>query len=568
VIELIPLVLGIIIPVFIILYIYLKRVNVSKSFIFLLFISFSWSLFYFLEITNMSEAGTVFWRAFRYTCVALMPVSVLTFTFNYLGKHVSKLLFAFLLVIPVVTMSTLLTNNLHHLFFTSEVFTVFTSYSSLVDAANGIFFWVHAIYAYVLMTVSLVALIVKFFEVNRLYKKNVLIVFIGLLVPFVGNILYVVSPLSTLFMYDLTTTMFVITHLLFLIGFINYSFLDLLPVARNYIFNDVINPIFILDKKNQVVDFNKPAKNLIVKGVIPYSGKILGSLASDVFGKGPVMADKSVNFSFKNVEYYSNILPIIVDGVNHGKLIVISDVTDVKRIESLRADIKNESELKELRRGFLARMSHELRQPLVPIIGYTDQLLGEVKSDKHKFLLRKVIRESMILRDLINKTVVINSLQLGSGLNLVSASIVSVVNNTIREYETNYGFKGLKLVKDYLVDANLMIDVDKFKNLVINLIDNAVKNTVRGSVRIVLEGSSKSIVLRVIDTGKGISSKVLNELKKAYYVTRLDPSVMHTGLGTGLLLVKLVSEAHNGSFEINSKLGSGTEVIVKIPIAK
>lgn len=565
-IELIPLVLGIIIPVFIILYIIFKPVTVSKSFFFLLVISFSWSLFYFLEITNMSEAGTLFWRAFRYTCVALMPVSVLTFTFNYLGKHISKLLFAFLLIVPVITMSTLLTNGLHHLFFTNEVFTVFTSYSSLVDAVNGVFFWVHAIYAYILMTVSLVALIVKFFEVNRLYKKNVLIVFIGLLVPFLGNIIYVVSPLSAVFMYDLTTTMFVITHLLFLVGFINYSFLDLLPVARDYIFNDVINPIFILDKKNRVVDYNKPAGGLMSKGVIPYDGKILGSLAGDIFAKSPIITDKAVNFSFKGVEYYSNVLPILVKGVNHGKVIVISDVTDVKRIESLRADIKREVELKELRRGFLARMSHELRQPLVPIIGYADRLLGEVRSDKHKSLLRKVIRESMVLRDLINKTVVINSLQLGSGLNLVSVSIVGVVNGAIKEYEANYGFKGLKLVKDYHVDADLMVDVDKFKNLVINILDNAVRNTVKGSVRVVVEELGKSLLLRFIDTGRGISPKVLNELKKAYYVARIDSSVLHTGLGTGLLLVKLVSEAHNGSFEINSKLGKGTEVIVKLPM--
>jgi PAS domain S-box-containing protein len=254
----------------------------------------------------------------------------------------------------------------------------------------------------------------------------------------------------------------------------------------------------------------------------------------------------------------ANPAPIKRDGKIIGYVVILEDITEKKRIE----EFEKEREVNDLKNQFLMRASHELRHPLVPILGYSNLLLDEA-SDSQKIYLEKIASNANQLKDLINKFLSVASLQAGEKLSLVKMNLKEFINELVSDYEKQFGFKGVKVLTDFKSSPKAMVNEEKARDALFELLNNALKYG-SNKVKIKLEEEKHDAVISVEDNGKGIKKDVINQLLKRRYVTKLEPEKMYKGIGIGLLLVKLVVNAHNGVLDIKSGR-QGTKVIIKIP---
>ncbi len=228
--------------------------------------------------------------------------------------------------------------------------------------------------------------------------------------------------------------------------------------------------------------------------------------------------------------------------------------------------------LDKMKNEFLSNISHELKTPLVSIIGYTKLIDGEsmgTVTDNQKKALSTVIRNSERLRHLIESLLYMSKAQYGNveyTFDLVNTS--EIIGNAIVDLKLLADNKGLTIEKQVPDDLPLINgDKDKLTNMLTNLIDNAIKFTNSGG-KITLTASEEdgNLHITVNDTGIGIAKEFRPYMFKKFY--QVDPSTTrrYGGTGLGLYISKHIVEVHNGKIWIESEEDVGTTVHVSIPI--
>ena len=249
-----------------------------------------------------------------------------------------------------------------------------------------------------------------------------------------------------------------------------------------------------------------------------------------------------------------------------GYVLVFHDITELKRLETVRAD-------------FVANVSHELRTPLTAIRGYAETLLRsapEDPSDRQQFLtiihrhserLGRLIDDLLLLSDLESEKTKMADEDVG---------IPSLIDQVLEIFQEQAEKKDVRLLRSF-ESAIPFVRGDRLRlqQLLINLIDNAIKYTPSGGEVMIAatrngaldsQGTSK-VVIVVADTGCGIPEKDLPRLTERFYRVDRARSRALGGTGLGLAIVKHIVEAHDGSLKIESQLAKGTTVTVSFPVA-
>lgn len=228
----------------------------------------------------------------------------------------------------------------------------------------------------------------------------------------------------------------------------------------------------------------------------------------------------------------------------------------------------------KVKTDFLSTLSHETRTPLNIILGYL-QILEESPIDKQYLEYIEAIRiaaDGML--SMIDQ--VLNYSKLTSKeetLNIVSFELINIVE------EFNKLFKGKaiekKLQYKFLLDSEipdvLIGDLNKFKQLLYNIIGNAIKYTNKGFVEVCFICKQKSdktldLLLEVKDSGRGIAKEDLGKIFSKF--TQLEHSTKRTkgGVGLGLSICKEVVDLMNGTIEVDSVLDKGTTFRIEVPL--
>ncbi len=247
--------------------------------------------------------------------------------------------------------------------------------------------------------------------------------------------------------------------------------------------------------------------------------------------------------------------------------------------EQLRALLSREQGLRQaaddanrLKDEFLATMSHELRNPLNVILGYSELLLRseEVKQSPHllhlsEALRRNALAQSYLIRDLLELS------RLRSGKMTINREIVSVItaiNNAIETVSADAEAKQIKIQVDAPPEPLFVLgDLLRLEQIVWNLLANAVKFTpVGGSVLVRVEQMNDEVVLIVKDTGQGIEKSFLPKVFEMFRQGDASASREHTGMGIGLALVQQLVRLHHGSVTADSEgPGKGTTITLRLP---
>jgi signal transduction histidine kinase/DNA-binding response OmpR family regulator len=233
--------------------------------------------------------------------------------------------------------------------------------------------------------------------------------------------------------------------------------------------------------------------------------------------------------------------------------------------EQLQAD--KITEMSNVKSRFLANISHELRTPLTMIIGPIDALIAQTSDQELKEQLGYIQRNSRKLLRLIEQLLQFSRLESGKIRLRVSPMDVIPFLRRITGYYISQAAKNqidLQFVSS--VDTiHGMIDAEKIEHILQNCISNALKYTHSGgSITIRTWQEKNELVFSIKDTGDGIAPEHLPHVFDRFY--RVDPTHKMEGTGIGLSLSRELAEVHRGTIFLDSELGKGTMVTVRIPL--
>lgn len=264
-----------------------------------------------------------------------------------------------------------------------------------------------------------------------------------------------------------------------------------------------------------------------------------------------------VGIERKHFEVYGT--PII--GTNDewkGIIVVFHDITELKKLEQMRKD-------------FVANVSHELKTPITSIKGFAETLLDGAMHDAQtlEYFLTIILKESERLQHLIQDLLDLSKIeQQGFTLNVSVVNLHEVLKEVIVMLEAKANDKQITIEWTSNTPLCYMYgDLHRLKQIFINLISNAITYTPAGGrVTVYVEKDDKEVRVHISDTGIGIEQKEIPRIFERFYRVDKARSRNSGGTGLGLAIVKHLVEAHHGTISVKSKVGVGTTFTVHFHI--
>ena len=258
--------------------------------------------------------------------------------------------------------------------------------------------------------------------------------------------------------------------------------------------------------------------------------------------------DKSVNVLF--APFRNN------EEIPEGIIAVIQDITEHVKLDNMRKE-------------FVADVSHELKTPITSIMGYADTLLeGEYDKETQNEFLGVISSESRrmarLVTDLLELSRIDSNRKKIKKENFDLGELTKSCENKLGIQIKNKGHK-----VDCFVTADVppvYADKDDIERVILNILSNSIKYTPEnGNIKIYVGFVYSDAYIKIIDDGIGIPEKDLNRIFERFY--RVDKSRTRElgGTGLGLSIAKEILDKNGGSIDIKSKVGKGTEVVIKIP---
>ncbi|PAQ16617.1 PAS domain-containing sensor histidine kinase [Bacillaceae bacterium SAOS 7] len=238
-----------------------------------------------------------------------------------------------------------------------------------------------------------------------------------------------------------------------------------------------------------------------------------------------------------------------------GILIVFHDITEIKKLEQMRKD-------------FVANVSHELKTPITSIKGFTETLLDGAMNDPEalSMFLNIILKESERMQTLVMDLLDLSKIeQNGIVLNLKPVRVDEVIEEILLTLENRMHDKRISLTLNMEKNLEILGDLYRLKQVFINLINNAILYTQEdGAIHIVTFDKESYVEVQISDNGIGIEAEEVPRIFERFYRVDKARSRNSGGTGLGLAIVKHILEAHDGKISVQSKVNEGTTFIVKL----
>jgi len=236
-----------------------RKASASIPLMFLMFALSWWDLTYSLFWAKAPAPYPNFWLYITYIGTVMVPAVLLIFAIQLcgLGAWLQRPLLIGLCVEPVVVLVVLFTDPWHGLFFAGKQM---ENVGMIRDA--GPVFWMNTVYSYALILISMILFVYRFMQTTGIYKKQIGIVLIGSLFPWINSIIFILG-LSPFPNADNTPFSFTIAGLAFTYALFRYHLLDIIPVARDVLIESMSDGVIVLDAQNRLVDINPAAKEVL-----------------------------------------------------------------------------------------------------------------------------------------------------------------------------------------------------------------------------------------------------------------------------------------------------------------
>lgn len=324
--------------------------------------------------------------------------------------------------------------------------------------------------------------------------------------------------------------------------------------------NSSVDAILALDAEGQIAFTNVAAERLFERPRDELAGRPFAWLmpneeVRDALRASAEDGERHTALIDRPGRAYLRVFTTPISGGEWSALVVINDLTDLKRTEQVRRD-------------FVANVSHELRTPLASLKSVVETLESGALEDEaatREFLSRadgEIDRMVQIMEELLELS------RIESGevpMAKEPLDMHDVLSRAVERLEPQARRQGVRLSLDTGVALPAVVgDAERLERVAINLIHNALKFTPSGgSVRVEAAGEDGAVVVRVRDTGVGIAPADLPRVFERFY--KVDRARSSGGTGLGLAIVKHTVEAHGGSVAVESQQGGGSVFSFSLP---
>ncbi len=323
--------------------------------------------------------------------------------------------------------------------------------------------------------------------------------------------------------------------------------------------------LIAVDGQLKVVQMNSAAKHLLGvigepagKHVLEATGntKLEDGLKEAVEHDELYTVELPVRIASEQRQLRLYVSPLEQENESIGAVALIEDITELRNLEQMRTD-------------FAANVTHEMKTPLTSIQGFVETLqAGAVENPEmaHHFL-DIIESEADRLSRLINDILSLSSMENGRvrvpterlDLSKYASDVCMMLENSARQ-------KNITLQMIEGEDCFITANQDHVKQLLINLTDNAIKYTLEGGmVQVSTEREGDNVLYKVRDTGIGIAQEHIPRLFERFYRVDKGRSRNMGGTGLGLAIVKHIVMDMDGTIDVQSELGVGTEFTVTLP---
>ena len=403
---LIPVILAAALSGFIALYSFRRRrTRGAAAFSLLMLLVFIWEFFYMFEMSSTNFESMKLFLRLQYFAIPFIPVVLLYFVLEYGGyyKYLNFKYIGLLLVVPLVSLILLLTDDFHHLFFNIE-YMVAADYIIVRGFEAGPVYSLLWIYCGILYFLSAVISFHIYLSSQGIQKIQSAVLVGALYASLFVEILYQagVSPYPYL---DLTAIIFPISGLCIMIGLFKYSFFDIVPLPKQTIFSSLSEGIIVLDSKKRIIDINSIAQDML-EGEVESDGSLL--FEKDTFLKryeDRMNSPACIAFLAKverdgGEKFYAvSVTPIMLNEEDPVyRILVLRDITHEKKyereLEKSRSSLKIANEKISLLNSVTR---HDILNNITVLSAYADligdQIPGEGKSRDYLEKMIKAIEQ-------------------------------------------------------------------------------------------------------------------------------------------------------------------------------
>jgi two-component system phosphate regulon sensor histidine kinase PhoR len=341
------------------------------------------------------------------------------------------------------------------------------------------------------------------------------------------------------------------------------------------VLDNMISGVMLIDKKGEIVLLNRTAEDILGFSAQELIGRQfdethqqgeLTRLIRECMDRGEHIRDDLMFYFPEERVLEANLLPMTVNDQYAGIVIVLHDITAIRRLERMRSE-------------FVANVSHELRTPITAIKGFAETLIAGAMNDKDTAMsfLQIIHDESNRLNRLIEDTLALSKMESKRvPMQFTPIDLEQFIGNTVEMVRHEADKRTIGLEQSIVGHLFIEADEDRLRQIMINLLSNAITYTPEGgSIKVIVQPfstgnttSAEDEKVRIIvkDTGIGIPKKDIPRIFERFYRVDKARSRSSGGTGLGLSIVKHLVELHHGTVKVESVVGVGTSFIIELPM--
>lgn len=521
---------------------------------------------YLMEMTaKTSEAA---YTATRLLYLGKMNIAFafLCFIMHFCKVKVKKIVPILLFAFHQILYGIVLTNDWHHLYYTSITFTEEGLFPHNVYG-HGPMYIVAMLIPYVYLVFNLVLLVKTYHRLKTAEeKKQMLYLIAAPAISMVGTLVFFTGKTGG---FDTGNVGLIFSAWFMFMALFRYKLIDTVDIVKDTIADSLEDGLIAIDPYGNVAYVNGVAK-VLFPDIEKHSDSELEHLMQSLENK----EQTKEQLTFGEQCYIVRTRDLYQGTVYRGRLYVLGNRTEAirytRQIEKERDRADEANAAKSL---FLSKMSHEIRTPMNAVVGMTDILLRKNPEEPDLTYLETIKSSGNALLDIINDILDFSKIESGK-MEIVNSdyNLLTTIEELKVVFATRIGEKPIRMLYeiDEKLPAKLHGDAVRIRQVIINLVNNAVKFTESGYIKLKVDVEPKesdfvNIKISVQDTGPGIREEDLQRLFESF--TRVDMQKNHAkeGTGLGLAISKQLVELMDGSIGVESTYGVGSNFYFVIP---
>lgn len=521
---------------------------------------------YLMEMTaKTSEAA--------YTATRLLYLGKMNIAFAFLcfilyfckvkvAKIVPILLFAF----HQILYGIVLTNDWHHLYYTSITFSEEGLFPHNVYG-HGPVYIVAILIPYVYLVFNLVLVIKTYRKLKTAEEKRQMLYLLAApAISMVGTLVFFTGKTGG---FDTGNVGLIFSAWFMFMALFRYKLIDTVDMVKDTIADSLEDGLIATDPYGNVAYMNNVAKGLF-PDLENSSETELELVLQDLDNK----ARTKELIKLEEHSYIAKTRDLYQGTVYRGRLYVLGNMTEtIRYTEQIEKERDRADEANAAKSLFLSKMSHEIRTPMNAVVGMTDILLRNDPKESDLSYLETIKSSGNALLDIINDILDFSKIESGK-MEILNSNynLLTTINDLKMVFATRVGEKPIRMIYeiDDKLPATFLGDAVRIRQVLINLVNNAIKFTESGYIKIKVDVEPKenayvNLKISVQDSGQGIKEDDLKRLFESF--TRVDAQKNHAkeGTGLGLSISKQLVELMGGNVGVESTYGVGSNFYFTIP---